>query len=64
MNHWKNDELTELPSPTNAEQFNSYGALTTRIEKCKGGAPNVVAVDFWDVGEVLAVVEEINKNKG
>ena len=64
MNHWMNDESTDLPSPSNAKQFNSYGALTTRIDQCEGGVPNVIAVDFWDVGDVLAVVKEINTNKG
>jgi len=64
MNHWMNDESTDLPSPSNAKQFNSYGALKTRIDQCEGGVPNVIAVDFWDVGDVLAVVKEINTRKG
>lgn len=62
MNHWLNNEA-DLPSPTNAEQFNSYSALTTRINLCENGAPNIIAVDFWSVGDVLDVVKEMNTKK-
>lgn len=64
MNHWMNDKSTDLPSATNAEQVNTYSSLTSRINKCEGGPPNVLAVDFWDVGDALAVVDEINQQKG
>merc|ERR1712194_699361 len=50
MNHWMNNEH-ELPSLEKAETFNTYAALTERIDQCEDGFPNVLAVDFWDVGD-------------
>lgn len=62
MNHWRNDEGTDLPSETNAESFNTYNELVERFRKCKGRPPNVIAVDFWDVGDVLRFVDDLNAN--
>mmetsp|Transcript_5961 Transcript_5961/g.9219 ORF Transcript_5961/g.9219 Transcript_5961/m.9219 type:complete len:365 (-) Transcript_5961:395-1489(-) len=64
MNHWKNDENLDLPSKTNAEEFNTYDFLSTRFGKCKERMPNIVAVDFWNVGDVLKFVEDENKKIG
>jgi len=60
MNHWRNSDDLDLPSESNAEEFNTFDALTNRFEQCKGRRPNVVAVDFWDVGDVLPFVKEVN----
>lgn len=66
MNHWMNSESTDLPSESNAEEFNAYGSLMGRFQKCEQGRiPNVVAVDFWDVGDVLPFVKEVSlRNAG
>ncbi len=58
MNHWKNDENLDLPSRTNAEEFNTYEFLSTRFGKCKERLPNIVAVDFWS--EYIVSVIELN----
>ena len=59
MNHWLNNDA-DLPSQTNAEAFNTYDALMERFKKCEDRIPNVVAVDFWGVGDVLPFVKEVN----
>jgi hypothetical protein len=64
MNHWKNDENLDLPSKTNAEEFNTYEFLSTRLGKCDERVPNIVAVDFWSTGDVLKFVEDQNTKIG
>eukprot|EP00578_Thalassiosira_sp_NH16_P002080 CAMPEP_0181133622 /NCGR_PEP_ID=MMETSP1071-20121207/31625_1 /TAXON_ID=35127 /ORGANISM="Thalassiosira sp., Strain NH16" /LENGTH=345 /DNA_ID=CAMNT_0023220031 /DNA_START=298 /DNA_END=1335 /DNA_ORIENTATION=- len=65
MNHWKNNEKTELPSKSNAEEINTFEELTYRFGECEGRVPNVVSVDFWGVGDVLEFVREANlRNAG
>lgn len=59
MNHWENTDKG-LPSKSNAGAANALGALRDRFGRCGDGAPNVVAVDFWDVGDVLAFAREVN----
>lgn len=61
MNHWQNNDL-DLPSKTNAEDFNTYESLSTRFGKCDERLPNIVAVDFWNTGDVLQFVEDQNAN--
>jgi len=60
MNHWKNNDA-DLPSQSNAEEFNTYNALMDRVKKCGDRIPNIIAVDFWDVGDVLPFVAEVNE---
>ena len=66
MNHWMNNDAS-LPSPTNAAEFNTYESLRKRYERCDGGGgdgkmvPNIIAVDFWDVGDVLDFVRDVNE---
>ncbi len=51
----------DLPSEDNAESFNTYESLTQRVSKCSSNKiPNIVAVDFWSVGDVLPFVREKN----
>jgi hypothetical protein len=63
MNHWQNNDL-DLPSVTNAEEFNSYESIDTRFSKCDEQLPNMLAVDFWSVGDVLKFVEDQNIKRG
>lgn len=62
MNHWLNSDLN-LPSRDKAEEFNTFDKLVERFKRCQGRLPNIVAVDFWDVGDVLAFVKEVNTQK-
>jgi hypothetical protein len=66
MNHWMNDDDTDLPSEDNAESFNTYESLTQRFSQCSSDKiPSIVAVDFWSVGDVLPFVREKNmQNSG
>ena len=59
MNHWKNNEQ-DLPSESNAEEFNKYDVLMARIQRCENRIPNLIAVDFWDVGDVLPFVKDVS----
>jgi hypothetical protein len=59
MNHFKNDEM-DLPSESNAEGLNAYDSLEKRFGQCVGRTPNLVAVDFWDVGELLTFAKDRN----
>jgi len=63
MNHWINNER-DLPSEKNAKEFNTFDSLLKRFKLCKERLPSVVAVDFWDVGDVLSFVKEVNLNRG
>jgi hypothetical protein len=61
MNHWIDTAPRALPS--NAERVNSYDFLMRRIRdfrKTRGRVPNVIAVDFYRTGDLLAVVRELN----
>lgn len=62
MNHWKNNDY-DLPSKSNAEGFNTYNSLMDRFGTCEDKIPNLIAVDFWDVGDVLNFSKEVNKRK-
>ena len=37
MNHWRNSDDLDLPSESNAEEFNMFDALRNRFEQCKVG---------------------------
>lgn len=63
MNHWMNNDA-DLPSRLNAQEFNSYDALADRFRLCTGRWPNIVAVDFWSVGDVLSFVRDMNQSSG
>ena len=62
MNHWKNNDY-DLPSKSNAEGFDTYNLLMDRFGTCEDKIPNLIAVDFWDVGDVLTFLKESNKRK-
>ena len=59
LNHW----LGALPSPALGEEANRYETLQARAEACAaewGRPPTIVAVDFYDLGAVFDVVDELN----
>ncbi|HEX7881033.1 MAG TPA: hypothetical protein VF720_16605 [Candidatus Eisenbacteria bacterium] len=61
MNHWI--ETTPMPKPTNAEIVNAHDFLLARIEgfeKERRHLPNIVAVDFFQSGDLVAVTRELN----
>jgi hypothetical protein len=63
MNHWMNEPETDLPYEGNADEFNSFNSLLDRFKLCTTRTPNIVAVDFWSIGNVLDFVMEVNQNR-
>jgi len=62
MNHWI--ESTPMPKPSNADTVNAHDFLLKRIlafEKLRGHVPNLVAVDFYREGDLIAVVRQLNE---
>ena len=60
VNHWL-ASFTKLVS--NAEEVNAYDALKARVEQCvaeRGKVPNLVAVNWYDRGDLFRVVDEYN----
>ncbi len=51
-----------LPDPTLAEMVNHDPVLSDRIAKCRteGQFPNFVAVDFYDIGDLLPAIRALN----
>jgi hypothetical protein len=61
MNHWI--ESVPSPKPSDAAIVNSRDVLMKRIRafrRARGRLPNLVAVDFYATGDLLAVVRELN----
>ena len=61
MNHWI--ETTPMPKPSNAGIVNARDVLLPRIRACereRGHMVNLVAVDFYGVGDLISVVRELN----
>lgn len=61
INNWI--ETTPAPRPSNAEIVNSYDALLARARTCRqerGQLPNILAVDFSDMGDLFRVVRSLN----
>jgi hypothetical protein len=61
FNHW----VEKLPrSPDLGEQVNSYDFLLDRARECKqrrGLLPNLIAVDFYDEGDVFEASRKLNR---
>jgi len=58
LNHW-----VVRPSLATAERVNSRGALLSHVGQCLdayGRVPNLLAVDFATVGDLVAVVADLN----
>jgi hypothetical protein len=62
MNHWI--ESTPMPKPSNAAIVNAHDALMKRIRafrRARGRLPNLIAVDFYATGDLIAVARELNE---
>lgn len=60
LNHWV---ARYPPRPSDARTVNAYDFLLDRARRCeaiRGLMPNLVAVDFYDRGDLIAVVNELN----
>jgi len=62
MNHWI--ESVPSPKPSDAAIVNAHDALMKRIrafQRERGRLPNLVAVDFYGTGDLIAVARELNE---
>jgi hypothetical protein len=62
VNHWVNDAFG-LPSQQNAAVVNASDVLLPRAEECRDlwdHAPNFLVVDFYEQGDLFAVVDALN----
>jgi hypothetical protein len=60
VNHWISNPL---PTPDGASEVNTAAVLGDRVRACTerwGRIPNLVAVDFYDRGDLFRVVREAN----
>lgn len=60
VNHWVGRPLT---LPFLAEEANTYEVLAERLQTCgaeRDRMPNVLAVDFYEIGDLFEVVEVFN----
>jgi len=60
VNHWIS---TPSSSAQNADAANAYSVLSQRVEDCRAEhqqVPNLVAVDFYDRGDLFRVIDELN----
>lgn len=61
INHWI--ETTPTPRPSNAEIVNAHDFLLRRARQCereRRHTPNVLMVDFYDIGDVVGVARVLN----
>jgi hypothetical protein len=62
VNHWV--DTSPAPRKTIAREVNAPAFLRSRLERCekeRGLLPNIVAVDFYRQGNVLATVKDLNQ---
>ena len=60
LNHWITDKSREV---SNAARVNARSVLLARARQCeqeRGMIPNFIAVDFYDRGDLFAVVDTLN----
>jgi hypothetical protein len=61
INNWV--ETTPTPKPSNAAIVNAYSFLYHRVEQCeqeRHHLPNIIAVDFYQTGDLLKTVNKLN----
>jgi hypothetical protein len=62
LNHWVNSDIG-LPSAADADVVNAYDFLLARAQACAamwGHPTNFVVVDFYERGDLFAVVDTLN----
>lgn len=62
VNHWLGTE-EGLPSEAQAAEANAYDVLYGRADGCRresGRQPTLLAVDWWETGDLFAVVDALN----
>ncbi|MEZ4451473.1 MAG: hypothetical protein R3B09_18530 [Nannocystaceae bacterium] len=62
INHWLSTD-SDLPSEADAATANAYDALYARADGCRqetGRQPTLLAIDFWETGDLFAVVDALN----
>jgi hypothetical protein len=60
VNHWLS---TGAPNPAHGRRINTENVLADRVERCqreRGRKPTIVAVDWFDEGDLLDVVNDLN----
>lgn len=60
LNHW----IGDVPSAWGGEQANAQAVLEDRVAEClqeRGRLPSLVAVDFYDQGQLFEVVAALNE---
>jgi hypothetical protein len=63
INHWIT--TTSPPSARDAKKVNSYDTLMGRVRACqkeRGRFPTIVGVNFYDQGDLLRVVHDLNES--
>lgn len=61
INHWTTTD--PVPLPSDADRVNAYEPLMARLRECerqRGQLPNLVAINFYERGDVLRVVDTLN----
>jgi hypothetical protein len=62
INHWVSTDA-DLPSEADAAADNTYAVLFARADGCRaetGRQPTLLAIDFWETGDLFAVVDALN----
>jgi len=63
LNHW----IDRFPPPASANAaVGDRQTLLRRVRECRsrlGQAPNLIAVDFYDSGDVVATVDQLNRER-
>ena len=65
LNHWL--DYRGRPTPGKARRVNRRGVIEQRLNQCRrerGRLPGIIAVDFADTGDVVRVVERLNRGNG
>lgn len=63
LNHWIDQDS---PSRVDAARVNQYSVLMNRVQTCmeeRGHIPNFIAVNFYDIGDLMVVVDELNQRE-
>jgi hypothetical protein len=62
LNHWV--DTSPFPQVRNAARVNAFPVLLRRARRCertRDRLPNLVAVDFYEQGDVVGVVRALNR---